>query len=60
MSKEEFEGKFNFTGLSPELVEQLRTLFRLAIPQLEPDEEERELQDLAKELVVMKTMKKAH
>jgi len=41
-------------GFSPEMVEQLRELHRLAVPQLEPDEEELALRALAKELVALK------
>lgn len=45
-------------GLSPEMAEQLRVLYRLAIPELKPDKEELALQALAKELVALKKKKK--
>lgn len=47
-------------GLSSELAEQLRTLFHIDTPSMGPDEEERALQALAKELVALKKMKKAY
>ena len=45
-------------GLSPEMTEQLRVLYRIAIPALEPDEEELALQALTRELVVLNKKKK--
>lgn len=45
-------------GLTPEMAEQLRVLYRLAIPELEPDDEELAVQALAKELVALKIKKK--
>ena len=59
---ESLESKIHpyLVGLSPELVEQLRALYRLAVPELKPDEEELVLQALAKELVVLNKTKKTY
>lgn len=61
-SREALESKFQLylAGLSPELAEQLRALYRLAVPETKPDEEELALQEMVKELVVLKKTKKSY
>ena len=47
-------------GLSPEMAEQLRVLYRLAVPAVEPDEEELAVQALARELAILKKQQKIY
>ena len=61
-TREALESKFQLylAGFSPELAEQLRVLYRLAVPERKPDEEELALQAMVKELVVLKKTKKTY